>query len=122
MRSNSRTCSTTSVYLLCVTDFEPKGTISEVGVHARPHLNILDAGRSPNAVRDHAGTTQVDFEVDRPSPADSPTGDLLITMVKETVIVYKKAFRKMKKVVPLIDLKVMKTGNDFEIAWTVSSV
>ena len=44
-----------------------------------------------------AGTTQVDFEVDRPPPAGSPTGDLLITMVKETVIFYKKEFRKMKK-------------------------
>ena len=32
---------------------------------------------------DHAGTTQVDFEVDCPPPADSPPGDLLITMVKE---------------------------------------
>ena len=54
----------------------------------------------------HAGTTQVDFEVDRPPPADSPPGDLLITMVKETVFLYKKDFRKMKKVVSLIDLKV----------------
>ena len=50
------------------------------------NLDILDAGRSPNVVRDHAGTTQVDFEVDRPPPADSPPGDLLITTVKETVI------------------------------------
>ena len=31
-------------------------------------------------------TAQVDFEVDCPPPADSPPGDLLITMVKETVI------------------------------------
>ena len=30
------------------------------------NLDILDAGRSSNAVRDHAGTEQVDFEVDRP--------------------------------------------------------
>ena len=37
-------------------------------------------------VRAHARTTQVDFEVDRPPPADSPPGDLLITMVKEAVI------------------------------------
>ena len=44
-----------------------------------------------------AGTTQVDFEVDRPPPADSPPGDLLITMVKETVILYKKEFRKYEK-------------------------
>ena len=30
-------------------------------------------------------TAQVDFEVDCPPPADSPPGDLLITMVKEMV-------------------------------------
>ena len=62
-------------------------------------LDKADAGRSPNhAVRDHAGSAQVDFEVDRPSPADSPPGDLLITMVKEMGILYKKEFWKMKKV------------------------
>ena len=43
-----------------------------------------------------------------------PPGDLLITMEKETVILYKKEFRKMKK--SLIDLKVMKMRNDCEIA------
>ena len=32
-----------------------------------------------------AGTTQVDFEVDRPPPVDSPHVDLLIAMVKETI-------------------------------------
>ena len=79
--------------MLSVRDFEPKGTISEVRVHAgTKSLDIPDAGRSPNAVRDHAGSAQVDFEVDRPSPADSPSGDLLITMVQETVILYKKEF------------------------------
>ena len=51
------------------------------------NLDILDAAQSPNAVRVHAGTTQVDFKVGRPPPADSPPGDLLITMVKKTVIV-----------------------------------
>ena len=60
------------------------------------NLDIPDAGQSSNAVRVHAGTTQVDFEVDRPPPADSPLGDLLITMVKETVILYKNEFRTMK--------------------------
>ena len=45
----------------------------------------------------HVGTTQVDFEVDRPPPANSPTGDLLITMVKEMVILFKKRVRKWKK-------------------------
>ena len=61
------------------------------------NLGILDAGQSPNAVSIHAGTSQVDFEVDRPPPAACPPGDLLITMVKKTVILYKKEFRKMKK-------------------------
>ena len=77
---------------------------------------MLNADRSPNAVSVHAGTSQVDFEVDCPPPAACPPGDLLITMVKETVILYKKEFRKMKKVVSLIDLKEMKTRNDCEIA------
>ena len=51
--------------MLSVTDFDPKRTISEVRGHAGLYLDILDADRSPNAVRVHAGTTQVDFEVDR---------------------------------------------------------
>ena len=71
-------------------------------------------------VRDHAGTAQADFEVDRSPPADSPPGDLFITMVKETVILYKKDFQKKKKSetfsVSLIDLKVMRTPFDSEIA------
>ena len=37
-------------------------------------------------------------------------------MVKETVILYKKEFRKMKKVVSLLDLKEMNAGKDCEIA------
>ena len=43
------------------------------------------------------GTTQVDFEVDCPPPANSPPGDLLITMVKETVILHKKRVSKNEK-------------------------
>ena len=43
-------------------------------------------------------TAQVDFEVDCPPPADSPPGDLLITMVKEMVNLFKKEFRPMQKV------------------------
>ena len=54
------------------------------------YLDILDADRLPNAVRFHVETTQVDFDVDRQPPANSPPGDLLITMEKETVILYKK--------------------------------
>ena len=39
----------------------------------------------------------MDFEVDRPLPADYPPGDLLITMVKEAVIIYENEFRKNEK-------------------------
>ena len=46
-----------------------------------------------------------------------PPGDLLITMVKETVILYKKRVSKNeKKVVSLLDLKEMKARNDCEIS------
>ena len=33
--------------MLSVTDFDPKGTISEVRVHDRLYLDTLDADRSP---------------------------------------------------------------------------
>ena len=78
-----------------VTDFDAKGIISGVRVHAGFYLDMLDADRSPNAVSVHAGTSQVDFEVDRPPPA--PPGHRLITMVKEAVFCTKNEFRKMKK-------------------------
>ena len=100
--------------MLSVTDLDRKGIISGVRVQAGLYLDMLDADRSPNAVSVHAGTSQVDFEVDRPPPA--PPGHLLITMVKEVVFCTKSEFRKMKKVVSFIDLKVMKTRNDCEFA------
>ena len=78
-------------------NFDPKGTNCEVRVQAGLYLDILDADRSPNAVTVHAGTTQVNFEIDRPLPADSPPGDLLITMVKETAILYKKISKNAKR-------------------------
>ena len=43
MSSNLLRSSTTSIYMLSVTDFDPKGTISEVRVHAGPHLDTLVA-------------------------------------------------------------------------------
>ena len=33
--------------MLSVTDFDPKGTIPEVRVHAGLHLDIVDADQSP---------------------------------------------------------------------------
>ena len=83
--------------MLSFPDFVPKGIISGVRVQAGLYLDMLDVDRSPNAVRVHAGTSQVDFEVDCLPPAACPPVDILITMVKETVILYKKEFRKMKK-------------------------
>ena len=77
-----------SMNMLCVTDVVPKGIISGVSVQAGLYLDMLDADRSPNAVNVHAGTSQVDFEVDC-RHLQGPPGDLLallITMVKETVI------------------------------------
>ena len=49
MRSNQYRSSPASIYMLSVTDFDPKGTISEVRVHAGLYLDILDADRSPHA-------------------------------------------------------------------------
>ena len=107
-----------SINMLSVTDFVPKGIISGVRVQAGLYLDMLDADRLPNAVSVHAGTSQADFEVDCPPHAYAacPPGDLLITMVKEMVTLYKKGFWKMKKVVSLVGLNEMKTRNDCEIA------
>ena len=74
--------------MLSVTDFDRKGIISGVRVQAGLYLDMLDADRSPKAVSVHGGTSQVDFEVDRPSPAQP--GPLFITMVKEAVFCTKK--------------------------------
>ena len=74
--------------MLSVTDFVPKGIISGVRVQASLHLDMLDADRSPNAVSVHARISQVDFEVECPPPEACPPGDLLITMIKEKVILY----------------------------------
>ena len=79
-------------------------------------------------VRVHTGATQVDFKADRPPLADldSPPGDILITMVEETIIIYKKEFRKNEKkwnlFVSLIDLIVTKTILTGRLLVTVSSV
>ena len=83
--------------MLSVTDFDRKGIISGVRVQAGLYLDMLDADRSPNAVSIHAGTSRVDFEVDRPPPTACPPGDLLITMVKEAVFSTKYEFRKKEK-------------------------
>ena len=58
--------------MLSVTDFDPKGTISEVIVHTGMYLDLLNAGRLPNAAD---------------SPRSSQAPDCLITMVKTEKIV-----------------------------------
>ena len=79
---------------------------------------MLDADRSPNMQsaflpKLHRWISKLTA---RHLPA-CPPEDLLITMVKETVILYKKEIRKMKKSrVSLLDVKEMKTRNDCEIA------
>ena len=108
----------TRVHIQNVNTSEVRGQLirsnSEVRLHAGAkfwHTGCLSIRKCS-----HPGTSQVDFQFDRPPPANSPPGDLLITMVKEAVILYKKCVEKWKKVVSLIDLKVMKTRNDCESA------
>ena len=73
--------------MLSVTDFDPKGIIS--GVRVQAGLDMLDADRSPNAVSVHAGTSQVDFEVDRP-PLTCTTRTSFDHHGKRSGILYKK--------------------------------
>ena len=77
---------------------------------------MLDADRSPNMQSAFLPELHrwISKLTARHLQLACPSGDLLITMVKETVILYKKEFRKMKKF--LLVLKEMKTRNDSEIA------
>ena len=88
--------------MLSVTDFVPKGIISGVRVQAGLHLDMLDADRSPNMQSAflpelHRWISKLIARHLHAPPPPPPPGDLLITMVKETVILYEKEFRKMKK-------------------------
>ena len=108
----------TRVHIQKVNISEVRGQLirsnSEVRVHAGAKFG--HTGCWSIAKCSHPGTSHVDFQVDRPPPANSPPWDLLITLVKEAVICTKKCFEKWKKVLSLIDLKVMKTRNDWETA------
>ena len=98
-----------SINMLIVTDFVPKGIISGVRVQAGLHLDMLDADRSPNM--QSAFLPELHRWISKLTARHlhaCPPGD----MVKETVILYKKEFRKMKKVVSLLDVKEMKARND----------
>ena len=84
--------------MLSVTDFVPKEIISGVRVQAGLHLDMLDADRSPNM--QSAFLPELHRWISKLTARHLhayPPGDFLITMVKETVILYKKKIRKMKK-------------------------
>ena len=84
--------------MLIVTDFVPKGIISGVKVQAGLHLDMLDADRWPNM--QSAFLPELHRWISKLTARHMhacPSGDLLITMVKEMVILYKKEFRKMRK-------------------------
>ena len=84
--------------MLSVTDFVPKGIIAGVRVQAGLYLVMLDADRSPNM--QSAFLPELHRWISKMTASHlhaCPPGDLLITMVKETVILYKIEFRKMKE-------------------------
>ena len=89
----------TRVHIQKVNISEVRGQLirsnSEVRVHAGAKFG--HTGCWSVAKCSHPGTSQVDFQVDRSPPANSPPGDLLITMVKEAVILYKKSVSKNEK-------------------------
>ena len=84
--------------MLSVTDLVPKGIISGVRVQAGLYLDMLDSDRSPNM--QSAFMPELHRWISKLTARHLhafPPGDLWVTMVKETVILYKKEFRKMKK-------------------------
>ena len=84
-----------SINMLSVTDFVPKGIISGVRVQAGLHLDMLDADRSPNM--QSAFLPELHRWISKLTARNlhaCPPGDLLITMGKETVILYKEEFEK----------------------------
>ena len=89
-----------SINMLSVTDFVPKGIISGVRVQAGLHLDMLDADRSPNMQSAFLPELHrwISKLIARHLHACLPLpGDLLITMVKEMVIFYKKRVSKNEK-------------------------
>ena len=96
MRSNSRTFSTNSIYMLKVVDFDPQGTIFEVRVHAGAkfgHTGCWSISKcSKSSRRNYTGR----FRSWPPATCSFSTRRSLITMVKETVI-YKSVSKKWKK-------------------------
>ena len=84
--------------MLSVTDFVRKGIISAVRVQAGLHLDMLDADRSPNM--QSAFLPELHRWISKLTARHlhaCPPGHLLITMVKETVILYKKRVSKNEK-------------------------
>ena len=98
LRRSTCTIVSRSIDMLSVTDFVRKWIISGVRVQAGLHLDMLDADRSPNMQSAFLPELHrwISKLIARHLHA-CPPGDLLITMVKKTVILFKKEFRKMKK-------------------------
>ena len=100
-----------------VTDFDPKGKISEVRVHN-------------NGCRSIAKCSQISCRNDTGGFRSWPPATCKLSTRRSFDhhgkgsgnFVQKKSFEKWKKVVSLIDPKVMKTRNDQEMPVTVSSV
>ena len=102
--------------MLCVTDFDPKESFP--GSEFKP-ASIWTCWMLIDRQMQSAFMPELHRWISKLTARHlhaCPPGDLLITMIKETGILYKKEFRKMKKVVSLLDLKEMKARNDCEIA------
>ena len=80
--------------MLSVTDFDPKGIISGVRVQGGLYLDMLDADRSPNMQSAFMPELHRWISKLTARHLQGPPGDLLMTMVKETVILYQKESRK----------------------------
>ena len=84
--------------MLSVMDFVPKGIISGVRVQSGLYLDMLDADRLPSM--QSAFLPELQRWISKMTARHlhaCPPGDLLITMVKETVILYKKEFQKNER-------------------------
>ena len=88
-----------SINMLSVRDFVPKRIISGVRVQAGLHLDMLEADRSPNMQSAFLPELHrwISKLIGRRHLHACPPGDLLITMVKEMVIFYKKRVSKNEK-------------------------
>ena len=115
--------------LVTVTNFDPKGTISEVRVHAGTlfgHTGCWSIAKcSQFSCRNYTGgfrswppaTCRRSFDHHgKGNSQANPHVHQQHNCFTNSIFVQKRSFEKWKKVVSLIDLKKMKTPNDCEIA------